>query len=222
MSASATRACPNCAKPLRPDAANCWFCGRVFDLIRCVECGSPNRTGSPACQICGEQLPAVPLLVVKSDNPPVAQRADEQDCPDCRRVVPLSAVQCKHCGAELDSPTRQQAAKWPGATIRRSRGGSIIAAAVLSYPFMIPGIGFTIGWINFKVLAYLLVGFGFLAVGLTLCTTGVVIAFLDLKGMRTGRVNPTGRTATLVGGWLSGFTVALYWWVIGYWMLWAM
>lgn len=216
MSASATKPCPGCAKPLRPDAANCWFCGRVFDIIRCVECGSPNRTGSPACQICGEPLPAVPLLVVKSDNPPVARRADEQDCPDCRRVVPLSAVRCKHCGAELDSPTRQQAAKWPGATIRRSRGGSIIAAAVVSLVWLLPfGVGAcvlaVVGWRGLP--AFICVP---LVCGLLLCTAGAMIAFRDLRGIHAGRVNPDGYTTTLIGGWLNGFVVILYWCMIGF------
>lgn len=215
MSASDTKPCPKCAKPLRPDAANCWFCGVVFGVVRCVECGSPNRTGSPACQICGEPLPS-PLLVAASDTPPAAPRASEQDCPGCGGPVPLAAIRCKHCGAELDSPARQQAARWSGATVRRSRSGSLIAAAVVSFLFNPCGCGFITGGMNFKSVAHFVIGFAVLAGGLFLCTAAVVIAFLDLKGMRTGRVNPAGRTSTLIAGWLNGFMVLLYWCAIGY------
>jgi hypothetical protein len=56
----------------------------------------------------------------------------------------------------------------------------------------------------------------FLGGGLFLCSVGAVIAFLDLRGINAGRVNPDGYTRTLVGGWLNGFTVLLYWCVIGY------
>jgi hypothetical protein len=188
----------------------------VFDTVRCVECGSPNRASSPACQICGEPLPASPLLVAASDRPPTAPRAGEQDCPGCGGPVPLAAVQCKHCGAELNHPVRTEAAKWSAATVRRSRGGGIIAAGVFGFFFLPLGCGFVVGGFNFKLVAYLVIGFGMLAAGLFLPTAAVVFAFLDLTGMRTGRVNPAGRTATLVGGWLCGGVVLLYWCVIGY------
>lgn len=215
MSASATKACPKCAKPLRTDAINCWFCGVVFDILRCVECGSPNRTGSPTCQICGEPLPSSPVLVAASDSPPFAPRASEQDCPGCGEPVPLAAIQCKHCGAELDSPARQQAAKWSGATVRRSRGGSIIAAAIVSFIWLVLtslplAIYFGMGGHGLRNEFAVL-----LAIGLFLCTTGAVIAYFDLQGMNAGRVNPAGRTSTLIGAWLNGFTVLLYWCVIG-------
>lgn len=219
MSASVTKPCPKCAKPLRSDAANCWFCGVVFDILRCVECGSPNRTGSPACQICGEPLPSSPVLVAASDNPPVAPRASEQDCPGCGGPVPLAAIQCKHCGVELNSPARQQVAKWSGAPVRRSRGGSLIVVGVWSLiqlPLSLPAAlivslftGMSLVWF----WASLLTGLG---IGLFLCTRAVVIAYFDLQGMSVGRVNPTSRIPTLIGGWLNGFVVVLYWCFIGY------
>ncbi|MFY7952286.1 MAG: double zinc ribbon domain-containing protein [Armatimonadaceae bacterium] len=216
------RRCPSCAKPLRPDAANCWFCGTVFGIVRCVGCGSPNRTGSPACQICGEELPVAVVRVAASDAPPTAPRAAEQDCPECGGPVPLAAILCKHCGAELNSPTRTQAVKWSGATIRRSRGGSssrggsIAVAAVFSFVWLLP-VGIAL------VIFFAMGGRGLrseflvaLACGLLPCTAGVVIAFLDLKGMRMGRMNADGYTRTLVGGVMNGFTVVLYWGVIMY------
>ncbi len=216
MSSPTTKPCPSCAKPLRPEAANCWFCGTVFGIVRCVECGSPNRTGNVACQICGEPLPPSAVLVVASDSPPAAPRASEQDCPACGGPVPLAAVLCKHCGAELDSPTRTQAAKWSGGTVRRSRGGGVIAAAVVSLLWLLP-VGLSL------VIFFALRGRGLrpefvvpLGCGLLLCTTGAVIAHFDLKAMTAGRVNADGATRTLVGGWMCGFAVVLYWCVIGY------
>lgn len=211
-----TKPCPGCAKPLRPDAANCWFCGRVFDIVRCVECGSPNRAGSPSCQICGEPLPTSPVLVAASDRPPTTSRAGEQDCPGCGGPVPLAAIQCKHCRAELNSPTRQQATKWSGATVRRSRGASIIAAGVVSFLFPILAyvplaFGFTFGGGPFW-----LVGFGFLGIGLSLSTAAVVLAFLDIKAIRLGRKNSDGWVITTVGGVLSGISVLIHWCLVGY------
>jgi len=129
--------------------------------------------------------------------------------------VPLAAIQCKHCGTELDNSTRRQTAKWSGATVRRSRGGSIIAAAVVSFIWLL------------ALCIPLLIFFGMggrglrsefvlpLAGGLFLCTIGAVIAYFDLKGMNSGRVNPNDQGTTLVGAWMNGLTVLLYWFVIG-------
>lgn len=216
MASPSTKPCPGCAKKLRADASNCWFCGRVFDILRCIECGSPNRTGSPACQICGEPLPSVPLLIGASDAPPVAQRADEQDCPECNAVVPLAAVRCKHCGAELNSPTRQQAAKWSGATVRRSRGGGILAAGVVSLfapvlAYVPLAFAFTFGGGPFWA-----VGFAILAFGLFFSTSAVVVAFLDMKAMRLGRRDRDGWGITFTAGVLSGVSVLLHWAIVGY------
>lgn len=214
-----TRPCPNCAKPIRKEAINCWFCGDVFDTVRCLECGSPVKIGSPACQICGAVAPEPPPprpATAPSGKPPTAKRADEQDCPACGGPVPLAAIQCKHCGGQLQGPVRKQIGSRAGCTVQRHRGGSLIAAGVISFLFpvlaFVPlAFAFTFGggplW---------LVGFGFLGIGLFLSTSALVMAFLDLKAMGLGHKNPDGWGSTLTGGVLSGVSVLLHWYMIGY------
>jgi hypothetical protein len=173
-----TKPCRNCAKPIRKDAPNCWFCGDVFDIVRCVECGHPIKIGSPACQICGEEAPEPPppkpIPAASPDAPPpAAKRADEQDCPECGGPVPLAAIQCKHCGEQLDGPTRRKRGgpRWGGKTYAPHRGGTILAVALLS----------------------------FICLGIVVAPLAVVLAIGDLKAMSEERMDPDGAGLTWAG-----------------------
>jgi hypothetical protein len=149
--------CPSCAKPIRPDAAKCWFCGEVFNTVPCVECSSPVQKGSTSCWFCGaaiegrtpssakvtEHLPPTPGPGASetiqtsprpnwpTQEPPVLEVAGIKNCPRCDAEVPLSATKCRECGGELA----------PGGAgkhwLRRvgyepHRGGSVLTLAILS------------------------------------------------------------------------------------------
>ena len=172
---STTKPCPNCGKPLRLDATNCWFCGDVFDTVRCAECGSPVKKGSPTCQMCGEVAPDTVTTVpppppASSAAPPRATRANEQNCPACDGVVPLAAVKCRHCGEPLDGPNRRGGRpRWgAGKTYAPHRGGTLLALAVFSL-FCFP-----------VVLAPLV----------------VLLTVDDLHAIRAGRMDPDGAGLT--------------------------
>lgn len=172
-----TKPCPNCAKPIRKQATNCWFCGEVFDTVRCGECGSPIKVGSPACQICGEEAPdsqpRKPVAAPTPGPPPAARRADEQECPECGGPVPLAAIQCKHCGEQLDGPTRWKRGKprWGGKSYAPHNGGRVLAIALLS----------------------------FVCFGIVLAPLAVVLAIGDLKAMSEERMDPDGAGLTWAG-----------------------
>lgn len=171
-----TKPCPNCAKPIRKGATNCWFCGDVFDTVRCVECGHPIKIGSPACQICGEEAPPPPAqtpATPAAGKPPAARRADEQECPECGGPVPLAAIQCKHCGEQLDGPTRRKRGgpRWGGKTYAPHNGGRVLAIALLS----------------------------FVCFGIVLAPLAVVLAIGDLKAMSEDRMDPDGAGLTWAG-----------------------
>ena len=173
---STTKPCPNCAKPIRLDATNCWFCGDVFNTVRCAECGSPIKMGSPACQMCGEQAPdTFTTTPVSRPNPaaatpPRATRANEQECPACDGIVPLAAVKCRHCGEPLDGPNRHAGRpRWgEGKTYAPHRGGKLLALAVVSL-FCFPVV---VGPLT------------------------VVLATGDLKAMHAERMDPDGAGLT--------------------------
>ena len=47
--------------------------------------------------------------------------------------------------------------------------------------------------------------------GMSVCIGGVIVAFLDLKGVTAGRVDTDGRAKVVCGGVVSGFALVLYW-----------
>lgn len=173
-----TKPCPNCAKPIRKEATNCWFCGDVFDTVRCVECDHPIKIGSPACQICGAEPPEPPPrkpapAPAPASAPPTAKRADEQECPECGGPVPLAAIQCKHCGEQLDGPARRKRGgpRWGGKSYAPHRGGTILTLAIVS----------------------------FFCFGFILAPVAVVLAIGDLKAMGEDRMDPDGTGLTWAG-----------------------
>jgi hypothetical protein len=183
---STTKPCPNCAKPIRRDATNCYFCGEVFDTVRCVACDHPIKIGSPACQVCGEEAPPPPVPKARPSGVPRAARTDEQECPECGEVVPLAAVVCKFCGEPLDSPTRKQRdeMRWgEGKDYKPHRGGTLLGmafASLLCFPVVVA-----------PLVAVLAVG--------------------DLKAMAAERMDPDGQGLTIAALVIAGLiTVAVY------------
>jgi hypothetical protein len=186
-----TRPCPNCAKPIRRDATNCYFCGDVFNTLPCVACDHPVKIGSPACQVCGEEAPPQPVLKARPVGAkPMARRAGEQECPGCGEEVPLAAVVCKFCGEPLDSPThkpREQMRWGEGKDYAPHRGGKLVALAVGSF-FCFP-----------VVLAPLV----------------VVLAIGDLKAMRAERMDPDGTGLTITALVLGAVVTCVAYGLVG-------
>jgi hypothetical protein len=199
-----TKPCPVCGKPIKPQAAKCWFCGEVFDTEPCAHCGTPVKKSSTHCGFCGEPTsthlrPSTSEAgaalgpdpdrsgsqAIQSDRsisrqgsePPVPESTGTQVCPDCGEVIPLAAVRCKHCGASLEED--EDDPYRPG---RRTRWRSA--------PVRRPHRGGTI-------LALAIVSL--CICGIILGPAAVIMAIVDLNAMQAGRMDPSGTGLTWAG-----------------------
>jgi hypothetical protein len=128
----------------------------------------------------------------------------EHFCLSCGRPLSVMADRCRDCRSLL--PRRRDRGVW-------AQLAGTVALGLL--PFSAYFFTFKGGLKVASAEEWATAGTAYMA-GMAVCVGGVIVAFLDLKGMQAGRVNPDRYTRTLVGGWMNGFTVLLYWCVIGY------
>jgi len=201
-----TTPCVSCGKPIKVDAAKCWFCGSVFDTEPCTYCDRPIKRGSSHCQFCARPVPrpdnyssrfadreddprplddhlaTAPGVRVASDDD---RREDSlppssfRECPRCGEVISRAAVDCKYCGALVSRRLEQR--DWGGGGSHRPhRGGMILSMALMSYFVCTP-----------------------------LAIVALVMAILDIREMRAGRMDPNGEGVTWLGLVLAVFPTAI-------------
>jgi hypothetical protein len=193
--------CPECRKPIQPQASNCWFCGAVFDTTPCPHCDSAVKRGAPACWFCGEPLTVAPdrEANVPAADAPLSENIQSQPLLHERRL-PEPASHCSACGEKLAPPFRycpgcgksmQTAVRrvhWEEQPLREAhRAGTLLTIAII----------------------------GLFGCGVILGLIVVVRAMLDLSAMRERRMDPSGEgmtIAALVIGILAAVTnvVAIY------------
>ena len=177
-----------------PEFVACPACGCRVQMaesmlgrqVRCISCGHRFTASSPAE---AETRRVEPLPAREPDS--AAQRwapppgADLPCCPTCGRRVPWEAPRCMHCGEQLEFDAGYRRLRRRGAPARRDaepHRGPLLA-----------GMG------NFTLAAG----------GLTLCLAGIPLLLVlplgvttwmmatgDLAKMRTGEMDPEGRTQT--------------------------
>lgn len=226
--------CPGCAKPIRLDAANCWFCGEVFNTVPCVGCSSPVQKGSVTCWFCGatvadvgraadspaplpspgasEAIQTSPRPLYQREEPPVLEVAGIKNCPRCAAVIPLSAAKCKHCGIEMTvggasnrwGPTSGYTQPHAGRTLLAQAILSLLSVAILPLSPLADGIGVVLAAINFLI-------FGVILGPLAWMRTNH-----DLNAMRDGRMNPTGVGLTLAARMIAAVSTILTLMILAY------
>lgn len=118
--------CKNCGEVNTNDSLYCCGCGSsslVFgEEVVCSHCGATNVSSDVHCTSCGAPIPTVaepvvnaPVQPVEAPKPPVVKVLDENSehfksvipatetvlCPDCGSPVPITAIFCNHCGANV-------------------------------------------------------------------------------------------------------------------------
>jgi predicted amidophosphoribosyltransferase len=95
------RKCPNCAEPIKAEAAVCRHCGRdvvTESVVKnnlakpipeptaryCNECGADAPLSATACPVCLRDLPVKPIF-----------------CPKCAHDISFQPAACPGCGAKL-------------------------------------------------------------------------------------------------------------------------
>ncbi len=85
------RQCPSCAELVKTEAKVCRYCQRDLPSLRELEEQSKAER---------ERLAALQ----ERDSAAARQLEDKLpkgQCPNCRKVIPLSSSECKHCGAQF-------------------------------------------------------------------------------------------------------------------------
>lgn len=141
-------------------------------------------------------------------------------CPKCAEAIRKDAAVCGYCGTTLEGGAVAKRPPLPD-SVAPHRGKRIFNLAVTSELLLLAG-GCTLGLAgytwgdNFLVdLAYAVCGIGSLAFGLFCGVVAAFLAYRDLLGMRTGRVDRAGWRLTMFGGLLAVFSVLMYWLMIG-------
>jgi hypothetical protein len=177
--------CPQCRKPIQPDAAKCWFCGAVFDVTSCPACASPVKQGAATCWFCGGILPAGmpgaglaaspadPQLAESIQTAPAAPPPTfpptpaTRECPHCGDEVPSTVSKCPECGTSLEVGRRPVI--WEERPpVEPHRGGTLLTLAIFSL--------FCCGIILGPIVA--------------------IVASNDLTAMREQRKDPQGEGTT--------------------------
>lgn len=187
--------CPECRKPIQPQAANCWFCGAVFDTTPCPRCDSAVKSSSFTCWFCGDPMPIVPKArAIGSPNGPTLSE-NIQSSPILREEQSSPPpAECAHCGEKLAPPYRHcpgcgrppqrvnyRRVHWEERPIvRPHRGGALLTFAI-------------IGLFGCGVILGLIVTFR---------------AVLDLGEMREGRMDKAGKGMTIAALVIGLFAAA--------------
>jgi hypothetical protein len=185
--------CPACTRKLRlPDEVigrevSCPSCGHAFVAV--VAEPTPIATAPRSVPPAPSLEPHRPKLEDEPDEPrrrPIHRREFRRDfapCPACDKSVRRGAVVCPHCGVDLEEqgdgrtrlpPMRRDAEPHRGGMIRLLGIGSLICAFV----YLIP-------------------------IGLGLGIAAWTMGRRDLKKMREGEMDRSGRSATH-NGWVCG------------------
>jgi len=177
--------CPQCDKPIQPDAAKCWHCGAVFDMTSCPECNSAVKQGAATCWFCSANLPAgmpAPGLAAATADPALAEGIQTapsappppfrpapaaRECPHCGQEAPPTASRCLACGTPLEAGRRPVI--WDERPpVEPHRGGTLLTMAIFSL--------FCCGIIIGPIVA--------------------IVATNDLSAMRQQRKDPLGEGTT--------------------------
>lgn len=121
-----------------------------------------------------------------------------KDCPACDAPVALTAVRCSDCGVAFEQPKHKKGLN--GLVI--GAGCSLLWVGLGGVPFVF--VFSQAGWPQ-RVVPLLLLSLGSLS-----ATVMIVLAWFDLRGISTGRLNPVRRTGTIIGLWLAGFSLVLH------------
>lgn len=140
-------------------------------------------------------------------------------CPNCAKAIRKDDGECQGCGQAFE---RRQPAKGPPspADVSRQRSWRVIGLAVIGL-LTVPFTGGMLSCAGYfrttlpSAIPFLALGVGFLVCGQFAGTAGVVFAYRDWLGMRTGRIDRSGLGRTVVGGVMAAVSVLLYWWMIG-------
>lgn len=75
----------------------------------CETCGktlrAPHDAGGRMCRCpsCGTET-TIPTRHAAADPPAYTVRENTRECPFCSETIKLTAIKCKHCGSDLNSP----------------------------------------------------------------------------------------------------------------------
>ncbi len=125
------------------------------------------------------------------------------DCPSCDGPISTLAVRCPHCGQEFETSRQRNGINgfvWVG----------IVSLLWLATSACLLDVALASSVPLFQIFTG-----GLFAFGLVMTAAGVVFAWFELREFRSGRLNPERRPGTLVGIWVCGITLVLYWVVLG-------